>query len=97
MYQRLSDWRRERQIKRYSRDMLVAWNAGNKIEARRLDRLRITQINARSPSQVERMESRMDFNVRRTVKRLLMGSFVSGRMPSTIVAAVFRLLRLRSL
>jgi hypothetical protein len=95
--QRYRDWRLERRIKALSAECLALYSAGRKASARDADNRRMQLIRSRSPGQVRRMESRMDFNVRRTIKRRVMDAFLRGRIPSSIVTAVFRLLRLRSL
>lgn len=95
--QRYRDWRLERRIKALSGEFLALIKAGEKTSARIVDAERMELIRSRSPSQVARMEARMDFNVRRTIKRRVMDAFLRGRIPSTFVAAVFKLLRLRSL
>jgi hypothetical protein len=97
MLQRLHDWRHERYINRLAAKCSVASAAGDRIRTRVYWRLMVDAVKARSPQQIERMEARMDFNVRRTIKRRLMDAFLRGLLPASLVAFVFRLFRLRSL
>lgn len=97
LLQRVRDWRHERRIHRMSNEVVRLILAGEKTSARVVDAERMQLIRSRSAGQVLRMESRMDFNVRRSIKRRVMDAFLRGRLPSTFVTAVFRLLRLRGL
>jgi hypothetical protein len=51
----------------------------------------------RSTGQIVRLEERKGLRIRISIKRRVMDAFLRGRIPSTFVAAVFKLLRLRSL
>jgi len=95
--QRFRDLRLERRINRLSAEVLRLIRAGEKTSARIADTERMQLIWSRSAGQVARMEACMDFNVRRTIKHRVMDAFLRGHLPSTFVATVFRLLRLRSL
>jgi len=95
--QRYRDWRNERRIRRLSDEVAHLISVGEKTSARIADAERMELIRSRSPGQVARMESRMDFAVRRTIKRRVMDAFLRGRISSSFVTVVFRLLRLRSL
>jgi hypothetical protein len=97
LLQRFRDWSLERRINQLSTEVLRLIRAGEKTSARIVDTERMQLIRSRSAGQVARMEARMDFNVRRTIKRRVMDTFLRGHLPSTFVAAVFRLLRLRNL
>lgn len=51
----------------------------------------------RSTGQIVRLEERKGLRIRTSIKRRVMDAFLRGRIPSTFVVAVFKLLRLRSL
>jgi hypothetical protein len=97
LWQRVVDWRHEHYIKRLSARCRAAHAAGERVLARLYWRLMVDAINARSPGQVRRMERGMGLAARRSIKRRVMDAFLRGRLPSTFVTAVFKLLRLRSL
>jgi hypothetical protein len=60
--QRITDWLRERRIKRLSSEVLRLAQTGQGADARALQVVWIAEINARSPAQIERMERRMRSN-----------------------------------
>ncbi|GAA0260427.1 hypothetical protein [Rhodanobacter caeni] len=94
---RLRDWRHERYIRRLKCSVQAALRKPDRIMAHLYWQAMVSAINARSPAQVARMEQRMGLAARRSIKRRVMDAFLRGRIPSTFVTAVFKLLRLRSL
>jgi hypothetical protein len=94
MKQRILDYLREREIRRLSRAMLEAIQAGDAAKARRFDEARYEAIWARSPQQVERMEIRLGLRPR--IMGGVLVAFLCGHLPASVVSAVFRLLKLRS-
>lgn len=59
MFQRIHDGRHERYIRHLRSKVAASVKAGDRIKSRLYWRLMIDAINARSPSQVARMESAM--------------------------------------
>ena len=59
MLQRIHDWRHERYIARLRSKVTASVKAGDRVKSKLYWRLMVDAINARSPTQVARMESAM--------------------------------------
>lgn len=95
--QRFRDWRLEREISRLAAGCREAYAAGDKAKARHFFHAMGRAMSRRSLGQIVRLEERKGLRIRTSIKRRVMDAFLRGRLPSTFVTAVFRLLRLRSL
>lgn len=95
--QRVRDWRLEREISRLCRGCREAYAAGDKAKARHFFHAMGRAMAQRSTGQIVRLEMRKGLRIRTSIKRHVMDAFLRGRIPSTFVVAVFKLLRLRSL
>ncbi len=97
MLQRFQDWRLEREIRHLARGCREAYAAGDKAKARHFFHAMGRAMARRSLGQIVRLEERKGLRIRTTIKRRVMDAFLRGRLPSSFVTAVFRLLRLRIL
>lgn len=95
--QRYRDWCLEREIRRLARGCREAYAAGDKAKARHFFHAMGLAMARRSTGQIVRLEERKGLRIRISIKRRVMDAFLRGRIPSTFVVAVFKLLRLRSL
>lgn len=91
----IRDMQHEQRIRRLGRACASAHVAGDR-DAAAIHWEQMRQaIAERSPSQVARVESRMDLRARRQVKSALMFAFTHGCIPAGLVATAFRLIDLR--
>jgi hypothetical protein len=97
MIQRVRDWLYEREIDRLGKACAEAYEAGDKAKATHFFRGMQRAISERSPDQVARMERRMGLHPRTAIKRNVMGAFLRGWLPAGVVAAAFRIFKLRGL
>lgn len=94
---RFRDFLHEREIARLAKSCAEAYEAGDKAKATHFFHGMRRAISERSSAQVRRMERRMGLHSRTAIKRNVMGAFLRGWLPAGVVAAAFRIFKLRGL
>lgn len=95
--QRITDYLRERRIRRMACECKRLMAAGRSDEGRIAFQQMTLEIRARSPEQVARMEQAKGLEPRRALKVALVNAHCNGLLPAWAVTAMFRAFRLRRL